>query len=277
MENSVRPVPSADGGYFVFLRDITDRKRAEHRFKDMVWDMEVGVLVQGPGAEIRLANPKALELLGLSEDQLLGKTSFDPDWTVVHEDGAPLPGDQHPVPQAIAGRKPVRDVTMGVFRPRNGTTSWIRVDAEPRLDVQGNVQEVICTFVDVSARHHYESTMKRYQERLEMAMGAADIAWWEMDVGSGEVIFDHRKADLLGYPADRFHHYRDFLALVHPDDADRALETMMNHLSGTLDGTIWNTEFWPMTDLTGGLPIPGLSGKGIRGASPSRSPESPWM
>jgi hypothetical protein len=46
-----------------------------------------------------------LELLGLTEDQLLGKTSFDPEWKVIHEDGSPFPGDTHPVPVAIATAK----------------------------------------------------------------------------------------------------------------------------------------------------------------------------
>jgi PAS domain-containing protein len=48
------------------------------------------VLLQGPRAEILLSNPAALELLGLTEDQLLGKTSFDPEWKVIH-DGSPFP------------------------------------------------------------------------------------------------------------------------------------------------------------------------------------------
>jgi PAS domain-containing protein len=55
----------------------------------MVFDMRVGVLL-GPRAEILLSNPAALELLGLTEDQLLGKTSFDPEWKVIHEDGSPF-------------------------------------------------------------------------------------------------------------------------------------------------------------------------------------------
>jgi PAS domain-containing protein len=37
----------------------------------MVFDMRVGVLLQGPRAEILLSNPAALELLGLTEDQLV--------------------------------------------------------------------------------------------------------------------------------------------------------------------------------------------------------------
>jgi PAS domain-containing protein len=70
------------------------------------------VLLQGPRAEILLSNPAALELLGLTEDQLLGKTSFDPEWKVIH-DGSPFPSDTHPVPVAIATRKAVHGVIMG--------------------------------------------------------------------------------------------------------------------------------------------------------------------
>jgi hypothetical protein len=50
----------------------------------------------------------------LAEDQLLGKTSFDPEWKVIHEDGSPFPGDTHPVPVAIATRKAVHGVIWGL-------------------------------------------------------------------------------------------------------------------------------------------------------------------
>jgi PAS domain S-box-containing protein len=81
----------------------------EEKFKEMVFDMRVGVL-QGPRAEILLSNPAALELLGLTEDQLLGKTSFDPEWKVIHEEVHHF-RDTHPV--AIATRKAVHGVIMG--------------------------------------------------------------------------------------------------------------------------------------------------------------------
>jgi two-component system sensor histidine kinase/response regulator len=70
------------------------------------------VLLQDPQAKILLCNPKALELLGLSEDQLLGKTSFDSSWNAIHEDGSPFPGSTHPVAEAIASHCPVHDVVI---------------------------------------------------------------------------------------------------------------------------------------------------------------------
>ncbi|PKL10000.1 MAG: hypothetical protein CVV51_00945 [Spirochaetae bacterium HGW-Spirochaetae-7] len=139
--------------------EITGQKRmeeelrkSERNFRDTVWDMQVGVLLQGPRAEILLSNPKALELLGLSEEQLLGRTSFDPSWNVIHEDGSPFPGPTHPVPMAIATLRPILGVIMGVARPLIGDRVWLAVDALPQFDENGAVRQVVCTFVDVTER-----------------------------------------------------------------------------------------------------------------------------
>jgi PAS domain S-box-containing protein len=149
------------------IQDVTERKRiekeliqSEKKFKSLVWDMQVGVLLQGPKAEILLSNPKALELLGLSEDQLLGKTSFDPDWNVIHEDGSQFPGSTHPVPKAIEYRRPIQNVVMGVYRPVDHDRIWLLVDAIPELDINGNIVHVVCTFVDITKRKQSEEKLK---------------------------------------------------------------------------------------------------------------------
>ncbi|MFZ4726395.1 MAG: PAS domain-containing sensor histidine kinase [Paludibacter sp.] len=155
------------------VEDITQRKQVEElliesqsKFKNLIWDMHVGVLIQGHDSEILLSNPMALELLGVSESQLLGKTSFDPDWNVIHEDGSPFPGSTHPVPQAIATKHSVRGVVMGVFHPLNGERVWLLVDAIPQLNPNGTVQQVVCTFIDISKRKEAEQELKDSREQL---------------------------------------------------------------------------------------------------------------
>jgi PAS domain S-box-containing protein len=146
-------------GIYGSIQDITERKlseeailRSEGKFRELVSGMQVGVLLQGTRAEVLLSNPKALELLGLSEDQLLGRTSFDPSWNVIHEDGSPFPGASHPVPVALATRRPVHDVVMGVYRPSSGDRVWLSVDAEPLPSGEGEPREILCTFTDITAR-----------------------------------------------------------------------------------------------------------------------------
>ncbi|MDX2217110.1 MAG: response regulator [Oculatellaceae cyanobacterium bins.114] len=159
-----------------FIADISSRKQvaaalqaSEAQFRKLVKNLQVGVLLQGPDAEILICNSKALDLLGLTEDQLLGRTSFDPEWNVIHENGLPFPGSCHPVPQAIATRQPVRNVVMGVYRPQQGDRIWLLVNADPQLDTNGNVHQVLCTFSDISDRKRIESELQQAKEAAEAA------------------------------------------------------------------------------------------------------------
>ncbi len=139
----------------------------EKKFRSLVWDMRVGVLLQGSQAEMLLSNPAALALLGLTEDQLMGKTSFDPYWNVIHEDGSPFPGPTHPVPVAIAERHSVRNVVMGVYRPEKKDRVWLLVDAIPQFDENGKVQQVVCTFINITELKHAELLLKNKNDIIE--------------------------------------------------------------------------------------------------------------
>lgn len=185
--------PSSLVGYMV---DITAQKDAETklrdseaRFRSLVNDIQVGILLQGPNAEMLLCNPKALELLDLTEDQLLGKTSFDPDWNVIHLDGTDFPGETHPVPQAIATKKPVFDVTMGVYRPNKNDRIWLQVDANPRVSENGEVLEVICTFVDVSKRIIAEKERNESLINLQLAEQIAEIGYWSYNPATDDQVW----------------------------------------------------------------------------------------
>jgi len=149
---------------------------SESLFRALILDLRVGVVVQGPSAEIRICNRAALELLGLEETQLLGKTSFDPDWNVAHEDGTPFPGPEHPVPTAIRTKSPVRGVVMAVYRPKCKDRVWLLVDAEPQLDANGQVLQVVCTFSDITGRKRLEAQAAAGERLASMGRLAAGVA-----------------------------------------------------------------------------------------------------
>jgi len=143
-------------------------RESETRFRTLTENLQVGVVVQGIQAEVLLCNSKALDLLGMTEAELLCKTSFDLDWNAIHEDGSPFPSETHPAPQAIATGRSVRNVVMGVDRPGLNDRVWLLVDAEPRMDESGNVQQVICLFSDIGDR---QATLLE-QERAEVELKA---------------------------------------------------------------------------------------------------------
>jgi PAS domain S-box-containing protein len=163
-------------------------RHSEEKFRNLVRDMQVGVLIQGPKSEILMSNRKAHELLGLSEDQLLGKTSFDPDWNVIHEDGSNFPGETHPVPEAIASRRAVHDVVMGVYRPASGDRVWMIVYAEPELNSDGSVSHVVCTLIDITRLKRSEEALRKSEDYLNAVFDSLSDAVFVDDADTGEII-----------------------------------------------------------------------------------------
>jgi PAS domain S-box-containing protein len=155
------------GKFATVFQDVTERKLAEealrlseNKFRTLVSDMQVGVLLQGADAEILMCNPKAQELLGMSEEQILGKTSYDSYWVTIHEDGSPFPGNETPVPQAIATGKTVRNVVLGVKNAITNNLVWLLVDAVPQYEVNGTVSQVVCTLIDITELKRIEEERK---------------------------------------------------------------------------------------------------------------------
>ncbi|MBI5370807.1 MAG: PAS domain S-box protein [Sphingobacteriales bacterium] len=130
---------------------IEDRLReSESRFRNLIHNLNLGVILEDHKREMIIANQAALDLLGLTEDQMLGKVAPDPRWKMIHEDGREFPEQTRPGPLAIQTGKPVRDVVMGVFRPVTNDQVWLLVNAEPVLDPEGALINMICSFADIT-------------------------------------------------------------------------------------------------------------------------------
>ena len=127
-------------------------QESEERFRGLIENLNVGMVLVGPRAEIVLANQAAMDLMSLTEDQLLGKTFFDLAWDPIRENGSPFPSEEHPVPRAINTKQPVRNVVMGAYRPAFEDRVWLLVNAEPEIDADGNIRRLVCTLQDITER-----------------------------------------------------------------------------------------------------------------------------
>ncbi len=87
----------------------------------------------------------------------------------------------------------------------------------------------------------YVNELERYRRRLDGAMFAGDLAWWEMDVETGAVHFHENKADLLGMSPEDFDHYEDFTERIHPEDYEPTMQAMRDHLEGRAEK--YDTEY----------------------------------
>lgn len=132
-------------------KEAEDRLRhSEEEFRKLIGSLQMGIIVQNAKGELIFANKSAQEIIGMSDQALQGTTTKDPRWKVIHDDGTEFPWNERPSYIALQTGKPVRDVTMGVWRPDKGSWVWTLTSAEPNLDENGNVINVVVSFTDIT-------------------------------------------------------------------------------------------------------------------------------
>ena len=162
-------------GLVVNARDITDRRRTELRYRTLFETMSQGVVYQNGEGAIISANPAAERILGLTLDQMKGRTSAHPEWRAMKGDGSPFPGEEHPAMVALRTGEPVNDALMGVYNPLDDRTRWIRVEARPQFRPgESEPYQVYSTFVDVTERVIGERELHRKDAILESVSVAAE-------------------------------------------------------------------------------------------------------
>lgn len=87
---------------------------------------------------------------------------------------------------------------------------------------------------DISESKKMARALQDNISKLDLAMKAGNLAWWELDYTTGNVIFGKRKTEMLGYPQAMFNHYKDFTDLVHPEDYEMIMDRMRGHCEGRL-------------------------------------------
>ena len=153
----------------VVVENINERKQielalqqSEDKYRTLFETMTQGVVYQDTDGRIISANPAAERILGLSLDQIQERTSLDSRWHSIHEDGTIFSGDTHPTMVALKTGKPVLNVIMGIFHPKEEDYRWISINAMPQFRNGDNKPyQVYATIEDVTEQKRAEAQSKR--------------------------------------------------------------------------------------------------------------------
>jgi len=153
-------------GVLGMYEDITKRKQAEEalqasesKYRDLIQKIHAAIVVHGAETQIQTCNQQSQELLGLTEEQMLGRQAIDPDWHFFREDGTVMPLEEYPVNRVLASKKPFRNSIMGVHRSADDVDIWVLVSASPVFDEKNEVAQIIVTFVDITERKRAEEEL----------------------------------------------------------------------------------------------------------------------
>ena len=159
VEATVTYSPNYDGRFFVFLHDITGRKRieearrqSEERYRQMVETSNEGIWALDESCRTTFVNAAICQMLGYSQDQMLGRLV---DEFVFEED----------IPDH---RRQMQERSMGMgshferrFRRKEGNECWCVLTATPIKDNLGNFAGSFAMFTDITKEKKSEELIWR--------------------------------------------------------------------------------------------------------------------
>ena len=171
----------------------------EEKYRSLFETMVLGVVFQDSKGKIISANPAAEQILGLTIDQMKGRTSTDPRWKSIHEDGSEFAGTDHPAMVSLETGKKVKNIVMGVFDPKNEMTRWININATPLYKKEGKTPyQVYTTFEEIKERQEHKETLDQSQKLLHDIINGFPSIIFVKDVEGRFLIINNKLEELLG-------------------------------------------------------------------------------
>ncbi|MGB4068414.1 MAG: PAS domain S-box protein, partial [Nitrospira sp.] len=182
-------------------------RESEQRYRSVVAAMAEGVVIQDQDGRIRSCNASACRVLGLTEDQVLGRTSLDPQWRTIHEDGSPFPGETHPAMVTLRTGCVSENVVMGVHRP-DGSLVWISINTQPIMEGEGEQPSgVVSSFRDITTQKQAEehsrqseafvTSVLEHLPHMVFVKEASDLRFVRFN-RAGEALLGKVRSELLG-------------------------------------------------------------------------------
>lgn len=198
-------------------------RESEEQYRSLLQNIQAAVVVHGPDTKIIKCNKLSQELLGLTEDQLLGKKAIDPSWKFFNEDGSDMPLESYPVNQVIATKNVLKDVIVGVYRPNTHDIVNVIVNAVPEFDHDGNISQTIVTFMDITELKRAEEALHESEERFRTLAEVSPVGIFRTD-GEGNCLYvNERWCEIAGLtPEEAFG--EGWKQGLHPDDRDRIFD-----------------------------------------------------
>lgn len=197
-------------GKMIELRQAEEALReSELRYRTLFENSLDGIMLTAPDGRVFSANPAACRMLGYTEEEL----------RLLGREGVVDSSDPN-LARLLAERQE-RGTAAGelTFRRSDGTTVPVEISSVIFTDQRGRLSANMI-LRDISERRRIAKALRIERERMDFVVRAAEVGIWELNVQTGENVFNESWAALIGYTLEELqpHEYATWSRLVHPDD-----------------------------------------------------------
>jgi PAS domain S-box-containing protein len=190
-------------GFLYLLRSSKAKIRAQEQLKSyrqshhFLNSLSEGIVVQDKTGSIIECNAAAAQILGLTIDQMQGRTSIDPRWRSIHEDGTDFPGHEHPSMQVLSTGMSMENIIMGVHKP-GGALTWILINSHPvKNSKDGVVSAAVTGFTDITEYKKQEDLIKQSEFLMKSSMNTIKEGFHMIDRSYNAVLVNQASKILL--------------------------------------------------------------------------------
>ncbi len=107
-------------------------------------------------------------------------------------------------------------------RAGDGSERWVECLGRALADESGNAREMAGIALEITGRKRAEMALRASDEKLRLALDAAQMGTWELDVARSQVALSDRTRTLLGFsPGSAPESLESLFFAVHPEDRER--------------------------------------------------------
>ena len=198
---------------------------SEERFRTVVEVASIGVLLLDSQGLITYANAEASRMMGRAVADVVGSP-----WTAM----LPLPNHKAAVDVAERVARGGAWTGDGSFLRPDGTAVHWDGRAAP-LQSRGSVKDTVLFLADTTERLRAQATLRESEQRLRLALVAANQGLYDLNVQTGHAVVTSEYATMLGYDHETFAETNArWLERLHPDDKERVTQEYVDYVSGRI-------------------------------------------